>query len=154
PDWAPSNVAGPGTKSAVAKTLSSDPGGHAASTETPGALISGLTWPIPNTGPRELKPAISPMNESDKKAFSRIGNSDTAPFSGATLLSSVDEIASVRILASATEIVAAGIMALTAVAFWVSSIRITPMAPLAAACITWSPYVAPRTRFTRAMRPE
>src|SRR6185503_20377402 len=96
---------GPGIKSAVDNALSRDPGGQAANTVTPGALISGFTWPMPRTGPRELKPAIWPMKESVTKRFRRIGNSDSAPFSGGTLLSSVEEIASVRIFASATEIV-------------------------------------------------
>jgi hypothetical protein len=43
----------------------------------------------------------------------RIGSSEIAPFGGSTVLSSVDEIASVRILASSGEIMAAGIVVLT-----------------------------------------
>ena len=116
---------------AAAKAPSTEAGGQAARTCTPGAEISGLIWPRPSTGPRELKPAISPIKPVLKNGFMRIGNSEIAPFAG--LLSSDAEMALISTWPSAVDTLAEGIVLLTAVGFSVVEIRITPTAPEAAA---------------------
>src|SRR5256885_8790390 len=115
--------------------------------------MSGFTWPKPLTGPRELNPAISPMNSVLKNGCMRIGNSEIAPFAGLSL--SVEEIALIRICASAGETFAEGIVPLTAVGFCVAAEKITPTAPEAAAMFeTYANGVCGNPeRFTSAMRP-
>ena len=63
---------------------------------------------------------MSPINESLKLAFKRIGNSEIAPFAGLSL--SEDEMALIRTCASAAEMFADGIEPLTAVGFSVGAI--------------------------------
>src|SRR5437763_16977233 len=90
------------------------------------------------TGPRELKPAISPMKLALKVGFMRTGSSEIAPFGGSTLLSSVEEVASTKTSPSCGLMMADGILACTAVGFCVVLVRIMATAPAGDAMLgTW-----------------
>src|SRR5581483_10761046 len=86
--------------------------------------------------------------------FMRTGSSESAPFGGSTLLSSVDDRASERILKSSGEIVAAGMIVLMPLTAPRLSEMIIATAPALAACSATSKLLAPKASLTRAIRPE
>src|SRR5260370_17494086 len=123
---------------------------------TPGAEMSGLTWPKPCTGPLELKPASSPTKLEPRFGFKRTGYEEIAPFAGSVVLLPPG-IRLSRYCPSAGKIFAAGIVALTAVGFCAVETKMTATAPAAAPLFaTWPNNVAGKVgfvSFTRAIRP-